>query len=393
MSSFSRNVPLLAGGQALMTTAMSVVIITSSYVGEALADNRLLYTLPVAAVFIAITLTSIPAAMFMEKFGRKTGFIFSTLFGISGATLATYSIVSKDFWLFVVACVLMGMFNGFGNYFRFAAADAVDKEHKSRAIALVIAGGVVAAIIGANLVNWFTHTIAGAPYAGAYAALIVAYILALVLLSFLRLPARESTVNLDAGMAARPLIEIIKQPKFVVALVCAMFGYGVMSFVMTATPLAMKHHSHLLGDSSFVIQWHMLAMFAPSFFTGHLIRRFGVYSIMFIGGIFGLVCVAVNLAGVSVWHFLVALVFLGLSWNFLFTGATALLTETYHPSERGKAQAFNDFIVFAVVSLASLSAGALNKQFGWETVNYGVIPLLLIILISIIWIAGSDPDK
>jgi MFS family permease len=178
---------------------------------------------------------------------------------------------------------------------------------------------------------------------------------------------------------------IAAQPMFIVALVCGMLGYGVMALAMTATPLAMHHYAYPFSKTSFVVQWHVLGMFAPAFFTGHLIKRYGVLNIMLAGGILGVACVAVNLAGSSVAHFWAALLFLGISWNFLFIGATTLLTETYRPEERAKVQALNDFCVFTTVALASLSAGALQNSYGWQVVNFGLIPLLIIIMVSIIW--------
>ncbi|VAW70817.1 Uncharacterized MFS-type transporter [hydrothermal vent metagenome] len=402
-----RNVILLAGGQALMVSAMSVVIITSAEVGKILAPNQLLITLPVAALFVAITFTSIPASLFMEKYGRKTGFVWASLFGVAGAGLATWAIISKSFWLFVCGTTLMGIFNGFGNFFRFTAADIVSKKFKSNAIAYVLAGGILAAFLGASLASNFKEAIPGATYAGGYASLIAGYCIIFILMSFLKLPANKIAITDSSIIAkdtevsnhlqakpARSLKTIIRQPKYSVAVICGMFGYGVMSFIMTATPPAMGHTSQAVRTTiPFVIQWHMLAMFVPSFFTGTLINRFGVYKIMFIGGLLGLCCVVVNQFGESVWHYWSALVLLGLSWNFTFTGATSLLTQTYRPSERGKAQAFNDFIVFATVSIASLSAGALQHLYGWQTVNVGVIPLLIIILACVIWISFWDPDR
>ncbi|HSG93696.1 MAG TPA: MFS transporter, partial [Methylotenera sp.] len=191
----------------------------------------------------------------------------------------------------------------------------------------------------------------------------------------------------NSVQSGRPVIQIMRQPKFIVAMMCAMLGYGTMSFIMTATPLAMHAHTHSLSDTSFVIQWHVLGMFAPSFVTGHLIRRFGVLKIMFVGGLLGVLCVFTNLLGHSVWHYWLALTLLGISWNFLYIGGTTLLTETYTSAEKGKAQGANDFIIFTTVTLSSLTAGVLQHKFGWQTVNMGVIPFLLLILTSISWLA------
>jgi len=385
MNSFTRNVPLLATSQALMMSSMSLILTTIALVGTNIAPDKSLATLPLAMLFIAVMLTSIPAALLMKRIGRKQAYMFATLFGISGGVLATFSIINSLFWLFSVSTVLIGIFSGFGNYFRFTAADVVADDKKSKAISYVLIGGVVAAIVGPNLANLTHLSIPDAPFAGSYASIIILYILILFTLSFLKLPTIEPKDLNHKIKAIRPLKVIVRQPKFIVGLICGMFGYGMMSFVMTATPLAMNHHAHSFSDTSFVIQWHVLGMYAPSFFTGHLIRRFGIYNILFIGALFGAGCVAINLLGTSLAHYWTALVFLGIGWNFLFIGGTTLITETYHDLERTKTQALNDFVIFSTVALSSLSAGALQHLFGWKMVNIGVIPLIIIIFASIIW--------
>ena len=367
-----------------MMSGNSLLITTSALVGFALAEDKALATLPLAAQFIATMLTSIPAALLMERIGRKPGFMLATLLGLAGGVIATLAILNGDFWLFLLGTALFGSFNGFGNYYRFAAADAVDVEHKSRAISYVMAGGVVAAVVGPNLARLTRESIEGALFAGSYASMIVIYMLALLTISFIKLPPKA--VEVAGQKAARSLRKIAAQPKFIVAILGATLGYAVMSLVMTATPLAMHDHAHAFADTSFVIQWHVLGMFAPSFFTGQIIRRFGVLNVMFSGGVLGIFCIVINLLGASLWHFWAALLLLGISWNFLFVGATTLLTETYRPNERAKTQAANDFTVFSIVSVAILSAGALQHHLGWEVVNIGALPMLAVILLSIIWL-------
>jgi MFS family permease len=387
MSPFYRNVPLLAISQSLMMSSNSLIVASAALVGAMLAEDKSLATLPLAAQFIAIMLTTIPASMLMDRIGRKPAFMLATFIGMTAGAVAARAILSQSFWLFVCATALVGVFNGFGNYYRFAAADAVDEPLKSRAISWVMVGGVIAAFIGPNLANHTRELIDGALFAGSYAVLILIYLLSLAIATLLDLPHRFHNAREHEAAEQRPLGVIMRQPGFVVAVICAMFGYGVMSLVMTATPLAMDHHHHHFDDTAFVIQWHVLAMFAPSFFTGELIRRFGVNRIMTIGALLGLACVALNLAGTSVAHFWWALVALGISWNFLFIGGTTLLTETYTQAERAKVQAANDFIVFTTVALASLSAGYLQHSFGWQAVNWGVVPLLIVILASIVWLS------
>lgn len=369
-----------------MMSGNSSLVAISALTGYALATDKSLATLPLAAQFIATMLTSIPAALLMERFGRKKGFMAATSLGMSGSILATYAILTGNFWLFALATMLIGAFNGFGNYYRFAAADSVDAGSKARAISWVMTGGVIAAIIGPNLAKYTRDVIASAPFAGSFGALCSLYVISLVVLGFLALPSKPADEKDIPVVPARPLAEIARQKKFIVALICGMLGYGVMSLVMTATPLAMQHHHPNFDDTAFVIQWHVLGMFAPSFFTGRLIARFGLNTIMTTGALFGLACVSINLSGTSVWHFWLALVLLGVSWNFLFIGATTLLTATYHANERARAQSANDFSVFTAVALSSLSAGYLQHQLGWKAVNIGVIPLLFIVLLSLAWL-------
>ena len=387
MSVFSRNVPLLAIAQALMMSGTSLLVTAAALVGLSLAPDKSLSTLPLAIQFIATMLLTIPAAALMARFGRKPVFMASTLLGAAGALLAVAAIVSHRFWWFAGATALIGAFNGFGVYFRFAAADIASAGQKAKAVSFVMAGGVAAAIIGPNVARYFQHSMADAAFAGSFVALLMIYLLAFAVLAGLRLPPPEA---IEPGVPPRPLGEIVRQPRFRVAMLCGMLGYGTMSFLMTATPLAMRHHHHPFGDSAFVIQWHILAMFVPSFFTGYLIRWAGVLRVMLVGALLGLACVAINLSGAALWQFWLALVLLGVSWNFLFVGATTLATQTYHQSERAKAQAVNDFSVFTTVAVASLSAGALQHLFGWRVVNIGVTPLLVAVLLAIGWLWRVD---
>lgn len=364
----------------------SLIVATTALVGFALSSDKSFASLPFAFQLMATMLTSIPAALLMARIGRKASFLFGVMIAMLGAAISSYAIIQQRFDLFVLGSVLLGVFSGFANFYRFTAADNVDREHKSRAISYVLAGGVLAAIIGPNLANHTRDIISDASFAGSYASIIVLYILSFILLSFLKLPKPQHNAPLPSALPARPLRIIMRQPRFIIAIICGMLGYAVMTLVMTATPLAMHHHTHAYSDTAFVIQWHVLGMFVPSFFTGHLIHRFGLLRIMLTGAVLGLACVIINLNGTTVTHFWIALLLLGISWNFLFIGATTLLTETYTQNERFKTQAINDFIVFSMVSSASLSAGFLQHHFGWQTVNYGTIPAILIILISLAWL-------
>lgn len=390
MSSFSRNVPVLAVGQALLMSGTSLMVTSAALVGLMLATDKSLSTLPLAMQFVATMLTTIPAALLLARFGRRRVFMLSTLIGMMGAAWAAYSIFTHQFWLFVMSTAMIGVFNGFGVYFRFAAADSVSKALKSRAVSYVLVGGIAAAVIGPNLAKYTRDVVPDAVFAGSYLALIGVYVMAFFVLSLLRLPKLEV---LHERVLPRALRTIVMQPRFIVALLCGMLGYGVMSFLMTATPLAMLHHEHDFGDTAFVIQWHILGMFVPSLVTGHLIRYLGVLPVMMVGAALGLGCVLINLSGTQLWHFWTALLLLGVSWNFLFVGATTLLTETYHQSERTKAQAINDFSVFSTVAIASLVAGSVQHELGWRMVNLGTIPAFLMIIVAIAWLANRKPPK
>jgi len=387
------TVYLLALCQALMMSSNTLMVTAAALVGFSLAEDKTLSTLPLALQFLATMLTTIPAALLLARIGRKMGFMLATLLSMGGGALAVAAIQAHAFWWFCGAAVLLGMFNAFGTYYRFAAADIVTGDDKARAVSLVMVGGVIAAIVGPNLANLGQGLIDGARFAGSFTFVIGMGLMSMLILSFTHYTGHNIEHPAEAG---RRLTRIAAQPRFVVAVLCAMLGYAVMSFLMTATPLAMDHHHHQFSDTAFVIQWHVLGMFAPSFVTGRLIKRFGVERILWTGSLLYAGTVAINLVGSSFWHFWTALVLLGIGWNFLFIGGTTLLTETYRPEERAKTQALNDFLVFSATTLASLSAGAMQHAFGWWWVNVGVIPLVLAIVASLGWLgrrgASGEPS-
>ena len=378
----NKNVWLLTACQSLMMTCNALLVTASALVGALLADTISLATLPLALQFLATMLASIPASLLMGKVGRRAGFMLGLLLGLGGSALASYAIFTADFWLFCLGTMLIGSYNGFGNYYRFAAVDVVSTEQKSRAISYVMAGGVLAAILGPNIVSWTHDSIKGVDFAGSYIVIGLLYVLSFIIISFVKIPSFRAEHHHGS---ARPLAKIIRQPVYLVAIITGMLGYSVMSLVMTATPLSMSHQ-HSLSDTAFVIQWHVLGMFAPSFFTGKLIYRFGVLNIMLAGSVLLSMAVIGNLLGTSLWHYWFALLCLGIGWNFLFIGATDLLTYTYSEPEKAKAQAVNDFSVFSAVTLSALTAGYLQHHFGWQIVNLGVVPMIAVILMSLIWI-------
>ena len=381
-----KNVWLLAFCQALMNTGNVLLVATSSLVGYNLAANKALATLPLGLQFLGTMVTTIPASMLMKHIGRRAGFIVGTVLGLAGAALASWAILHDAFLYFCVGAVLFGAFNGFGTYYRFAAADVATDAYRPTAISYVMAGGVIAAVVGPNLANWTGGLLAEAQFAGSYLALAGIYAASFAVLLFLDIPRPGAHEARDTG---RPLRAIAAQGQFVVAVLGAALGYGIMSLVMTATPLAMHAHAHPFHDTAFVIEWHVLGMFAPSFVTGHLIRRFGVLNVMLTGALLNTLCVVVNLGGTDLTHFWGALVLLGVGWNFLFVGGTTLLTETYRIEEKAKAQALNDFLVFTMVAASSLSAGALHYSLGWRAVNVGVLVPVTLIFGALLWLRST----
>ena len=382
-SGINRNVALLAVCQALMMTTTSAIITSAALIGYALAEDKALATVPVAFQFVATMLTSIPASLYMRRVGRRLGFITGALIGMAGGAIATVAIVLSSFWLFALGVALIGSLHAFGQFFRFAAVDSAGPAMRSRAISLVLLGGVVAAFTGPNLARFTKDLFDPLAFAGTFAAIVLIYLAMGLVLSLLSIPPMSAA---DKSGPQRPLLEILGQTKCIVAILGAVSGYAVMTFVMTVTPLAMADCGFAFGDSASVIQWHIIGMFLPSFFTGHLVGRFGATNIMIVGGLLQALCVAINLAGIEYLHFLSALVLLGVGWNFLFIGGTTLLTECYRPSEMAKTQGFNDFCIWGCVGAGALLSGASMHHLGWAIVNTVTVPLIVIALIAAVWL-------
>ena len=373
-----RNVALLACSQAAMLSAIVMSMAVGAIVGAALAPDKGLATLPIAAMVVGTAIASLPAAMLMRRRGRRTGFLLGASLGVAGSLLAAYALHRQSFAVFVIGHLLLGSYQGFANYYRFAAVEAVDAARASKAISWVVAGGVVAAFLGPQLGQWGRDWIAGDLFVGAYLAQAALGVLALAMIAQLRL----APVAVGQGGDARPLREIVAQPALRASILGAAIGYAVMIMVMTATPLAMIGCGLPGSDVTPVIQWHVAGMFVPSFFTGSLVRRHGAPRVMQVGFVLLLGHVAVALTGLEFLHFLSALVLLGVGWNFAFIGGTALLTQAYRPSEQTRVQAVNEFVVFGLVALASLSAGWVYDRFGWAALNLAVVPLLVMALAS-----------
>jgi MFS family permease len=365
-----RNVLLLAACQALYMTGTSTVVAVTAIAGGMLAPSHALATLPFSLQYVVTTATTLPASLLMRRIGRRNGFQMGLLAGAAGAALASTGLFIHSFVVFALGSALIGVLNGFAVFYRFAAADAASEVFKSRAISLVMAGGVIAAFTGPNLARWTMDIIGGAAFAGSFAVLVAVHLCAILILQGIDIPRGKILATDSPG---RPLGVIVRNPIFVVALAAAATAYAGMNLVMTATPPAMLAHGHVFSDAAFVIQWHILAMFAPSFFTGHLIARFSATRIIAAGALSILLCTAINLSGVSMGHFIAALVLLGLGWNFMFVGATTLLAQAYTASEKAAAQGFNDLVVFSGVAAASLASGAIESAIGWSAVNLAVV--------------------
>ena len=380
-----RNVSVLAAAQGLFMSVQAMGIATSPLAGYALlGPDKSLATLPIFLNHVGIMLITIPASFLMARFGRRMGFSFGAVIGVSFGVLAAYAVWRQDFWLLCAAALLQGASAAFAWYYRFAAADASPPELKPKAISLVMAGGVVAGFIGPQLAKWTVHWFDPIAFMGVYVAVALVSLISLAVVQALRIPGLTVAERAEGG---RPLAEIARQPAFPVAVISSMFGYAVMTLVMSATPLAMLACGYGFGDSATVIQMHIVAMFLPSFFTGALIARFGVLPIIAAGAVIEVGCALVNLAGIDFMNFLIANALVGLGWNFTYVGGSTLLTRTYASSERAKVQATHDFIVYATTATAAASAGFLQQKAGWTALNLAALPVLLLILAATVWLA------
>jgi MFS family permease len=376
------EVLLLATCQALSATSNAVMVTTSALIGQTLSPGGLA-TLPIGMQMVAVMLATMPASLLMKQIGRRAGFSVGAGFGIAAGTLGCAAIMASSFALFCAASVLYGVFMAFGMYYRFAAADVASPAFRARAISYVMAGGVVAAIAGPEIAKATRELFAPVLFAGCYAAIACLAASSLLVLAQVRIPPPNREERTESG---RPMAQIARQPAFLVALGAGAVAQGVMVLVMTATPHAMAFCGLGFNDTAFVIQWHVLGMFAPSFFTGHLITRFGRLRIMSLGAVIVLAALGINLSGVALVQFWGALLLLGLGWNFLFVGATDLLTTTYEPTEKAKVQAVNDLTVFTTAAIASLASGALHHLLGWQAVNLSVILPLFLVFGALLWL-------
>jgi MFS family permease len=327
-----------------------------------------------------------PASFHMKRVGRQRGLTLGTFFGIAGALICAAAILTRSFWLLCLGTLVWGAYNAYGQYYRFVAADIASPDLRANAISMVLAGGLVGGIVGPGT-SRYTVDLVQPKFLGAYLALIGFALATMLLLRFVRIPTPTATERAESG---RSLGEIAAQPKFIVAVLSGAVSYGVMNFLMTSTPIAMQVCGHPFGDAALVISSHVVAMFAPSFFTGRLIRRFGVLPVMLAGAALNLVCIGVALAGLAVLNFWWAMVLLGVGWNFLYIGGTTMLTDTYRPEERAKAQGANDQAIFIMMVISSFTSGMTVTTAGWERVNLMALPLIALVTALIVWFALHD---
>ncbi|RLQ87314.1 MFS transporter [Notoacmeibacter ruber] len=386
---------ILSAGQAIVGAAAPICISLGAIAGSyLLGDDKSLATAPVAGYSVGIALGALPAAALMRAIGRRRGFVSGAFISALGGILSAMALFSVNFWLFAIGLLTVGIGGSFVQQYRFAAADASPARFKPKAISWVLAGGVFAAIIGPQLVIWTKDAFAPAvPFAGAFVGLIALALIGAFLLNFMRLPPAKATAGIAHAETARPLGEILTQPRFMVGLLCAIGSYSMMSFVMTGAPLAMVECGHSADEATLGISWHVLAMFAPSFFTGRLIERFGKVPIVLVGLGLLAACSAVALAGLDLANFWLALILLGFGWNFGFIGATAIVSETYSDAEKSRVQGVHDFMLFGMVAFASLMSGQVLNTLGWYGVVMVVFPVVAICVVALIFVTSMEKKR
>ncbi|MBN9077925.1 MAG: MFS transporter [Rhizobiales bacterium] len=384
------QVLLLASAQALFQTVSVLVMTVGALAAAQIASRPELATVPIGTMFLGTAVVTFPASMWMTRAGRRAGFIVGALLGVLGGLIAAGGILLGSLALLSFGTFLVGAYQAFAQFYRFAASEVSDDTFRPRAISLVLAGGIVAALAGPML-GRFGAPLLEPEYVGSFLLLALVSLIGVGVMLPLHVPAAKAETDATAG---RPWAAIVSQPAYLVALFGAATGYGIMILAMTATPIAMVHHHHDLAAAATVIQLHVLGMFLPSFFTGSLIARFGVIRIMLAGILVLAGHVLLTLTGTGFGSFAGALVLLGIGWNFLYVGGTTLLTTTYTAAEKGCAQATNDMTIFIVGLACSFSAGALLQTFGWQTLNALLLPWLALAALSLMWLGWKrhQPD-
>lgn len=380
MATSYRNIFLLALCQALLLTNASALISMNALVGYSLVDMKTIATLGATTYVLGSALSTMPMSLWMAKVGRRRGFMAGALINIGGCALAAVALFLRSFPLYCVATAVIGIYNAIGLQYRFAATEVAAPADKARAISLVLAGGIGGGFLGPAISGWGSELFA-TPFLGSFVLLAAVALVALGVQSLVRVPKPAAVESAGGG---RPLRVIVRQPVFLVAVLSAGLGYGLMNLLMTATPLAMSFCGHPYAQAAFVIEWHVVGMYAPGFVTGSLIKRFGILNVILAGIAVMAGGAAIALNGNSVAHFVLALALIGAGWNFMYTGGTTLLTEAHRPGEKARTQGANDFIVFSIMGLSSFSSGALVSAAGWERMNLGVLPFLVLIAFIVV---------
>ena len=380
----NRNLSLLVSSQVFAFTAATVTVFISGIIGSQLTPIKTLSTLPPSIYVVGTAVATIFAAKIMSIIGRRLGFIFASVAGSIACLIGAYSIMIESFFIFCIAKFILGATMAFTHQYRFAAAESVEKEKAPKAISSLLLAGIVAAFLGISLSNYTKNFVSDYLYVGSYLTLAILTLIPSFLLFFFRDIKEVSFVSNEENKS-RNYLEFLSDPKFLQAITSAAFAYAVMSFLMTATPISMHIVHHLsLEKTGIVLQFHVLAMFLPSLFTGNLIKKFGYSNMMYAGVLFCILTILMSFFEPSFLNYFISLIFLGIGWNFLFISGTSLLVTTYKPEEKFKAQGFNDLLVFSSMALASLSAGVLISLASWKTVNLFCIPFLILIILSII---------
>ncbi len=384
-----KNVLVLFCTQSTLQITTVTLIAVTGLAGFALAENKSFATLPLTTYVFGAAFTTIPASLLMARIGRRAGFQVGTLFGVIGGGLCAWSIYMGSFAMLCASTFVMGMYTAFGKYYRLAAADVASPDFKAKAISFTLAGGILGGVLGPEVAKFSRALIDNHVFMGSYMAIAVVACMAMLILSRLDIP--RLTVEERSG-PTRPLRQIMRQPNFIVAALAGMMSYGIMNLMMTSTPLAMRAHDHQFNDSVHVIEWHVIGMYAPSFFTGSLISRFGVLQIILLGVLLNIFAIGSGLLGTGFTHFWWAMFLNGVGWNFMYIGASALLTECHTPAERAKTQATNDFMIFATMAVSSMSSGVLLQKSGWHAVNWGALPFILMAGFAVFWLMSRRRD-
>ena len=378
----NKNLWFLTLAQGLYLTNNVTFIAINGLVGFALAPEPWLATLPVMAYVVGSAMATTLVAKVQRRLGRKRSFQIALLVAFFSSLVCAFATLEKQFWLLNLGTVIAGFYNANAQLYRFAAAELADKTAKEKAISWVLAGGILGAVLGPNMASW-TRDWFMQPFAGAYITLAGVALIAIGVVSQIHFPEKRVDPDQEPG---RPLSEIMRQPLFIVCTLTAALAYGVMNLLMAATPLAMEACQFSFDKTAWVLEWHVIGMFAPGFFTGTLIKRIGVMWVLRTGVVLNIACVMIALSGITFFHFLTALFLLGVGWNFLFTSSTTLALEAYRPSERDKAQGAINFFVFLATALSALSSGVLITTQGWTLLNLGSIVPLTIIALALIWL-------